>query len=126
MDIKTEINNTEKIDLNHKYNEELDNLLTSVREVGQIHDELNKMVALQSEKINTVEENTEKTADKVDASNMNLTEALDYKKSIFWKKGGLVTICTAAVATPAAIFLGPKIAVVAGVCTLFGVGYGVS
>lgn len=116
----------DNINLKQKYNEELDTLLSSVKEVGKIHDELNEMINSQTEKINEIDINIDKTADKVEASNENLLFTLDYKKSLFWKKGGVVTLATVAVATPVAVFIGPKIAIIAGVCTLCGVGYGVA
>jgi t-SNARE complex subunit (syntaxin) len=120
IDVQIKNINTDQI-----YNAELDNLISSVREVNEINNELNKIILSQTEKINQIDKNVDDAGNIVDSSNEKLLIASEYQQSIFWKKGGVVTLCTAIVATPAAVLLGPKIAVIAGVCTMLGVGYGV-
>jgi t-SNARE complex subunit (syntaxin) len=122
MDIQTEFKN-KNINSDEKYNEELDHLATSVKEIGVIHDEMNKLVSSQSEKIESIDKNIDKATDIVDSSNNTLFSISDYQKSIFWKKGGLLTIGTTVVAVPIGILAGPKIAIAAGAGALLVGGF---
>lgn len=107
------------------YNSELDMLLSSVREINEIHNDLNNIIVSQKEKIDQIDKNIDRIENMIDSSNEQLIIASEYQRSIFWQKSGVVTLCTAIITTPVAVFLGPKIAIVAGICTMFGVGYGV-
>ena len=81
---------------------------------------MNELMSSQHEKIQIIDTVVDKTSNLVDSSNGQLIVASEYHQSIFWKKSFLLTMCTAVVTAPVAVFIGAKAAILAGVGTAIG------
>lgn len=110
------------VELDEEYNNELKNLLLDVREINHINLHMNELISSQSEKINIIAKNTDKTINNIEASNGQLILASDYQKSIFLKKSILLTLCTAIITTPVSILIGGYTAVATGIGTFVAGG----
>lgn len=106
------------IEFEEYYNNELIGLLSSIKEIGEIHSELNTLNNSQSEKINKIDNDIEHTANSIDKANADLLISSEYQKSIFWKKGFVLVAVTVAITAPVTLAVGAKIGIVAGAGTL--------
>jgi predicted PurR-regulated permease PerM len=113
-----EFNRVNSYDINNEYNSQLDDVLSQLKEINIINNEFNSIVESQGELISDIEKNTEKSANNIHSSNEQLIQISGYQKSIFWKKSFMITAGTTIITAPLAVFVGTKVAIIAGCGTI--------
>lgn len=109
-------------DLEQEYLNELDKIASEIRDTKELNSQINSMIIKQGESINISEKNCYSSLNIIDKSNVQLEKAHEYQISALYKKGILLTLCASVVSLPLAFVVGTKIAIGAGIGSIFIVG----
>jgi t-SNARE complex subunit (syntaxin) len=122
INILNSINKVNSFELEQEFNNEMKNLLSEVQEINDINLYMNELILSQTDKINNINHNIDKTVNVIEKSNDQLILASNYQRSLLWKKGILLTACTAVVTMPVTFFVGANIGLIAGIGTFIAGG----
>jgi hypothetical protein len=106
-------------DLEQEYLDELDKVISEAREINEINSQINSMIIEQGEKINVSAKDCDLSLNNVEESNIELEMASEYQVSSLYKKGILLTLCASVVSLPLAFAVGTKLAIGAGIGSVF-------
>ena len=96
------------------YNSEIKNIAIDLQDIHEINLHISKLIALQNDKINSIENNTDNINTNIISSNEKLLNASNYQKLYVFKKIILVSIFGSAIGIPVGFFIGIKAGIVIG------------